>query len=71
MSQSGIEWTDWTLNPIKGKCPVACPYCYARKMYDRFRWNPEVRFVPSVFNDLPKKPVRVFVGSTMELVSTG
>ncbi|MBA7699876.1 hypothetical protein ES703_108580 [subsurface metagenome] len=67
MSQSGIEWTDWSLNPVKGKCPVACPYCYAREMYDRFRWNPQVRFCPSVYNDLPKKPVRVFVGSTMEL----
>jgi protein gp37 len=36
-------------------------------MYDDFGWNPEIRFVPSVFNKLPKKPVRVFVGSTMEL----
>ncbi len=67
MSQSGIEWTDWTLNPVKGKCPVACAYCYARRMYDDFGWNPEIRFVPSVYNDLPKKPVKVFVGSTMEL----
>lgn len=67
MSQSGIEWTDWSLNPVKGKCPVACTYCYAREMYDRFRWNPQVRFCPSVFNELPKKPVRVFVGSTIEL----
>jgi len=67
VSQSGIEWTDWTLNPVKGKCPVACPYCYAGEMYDRFGWNPEIRFCPSVFNTLPEKPVRVFVGSTMEL----
>jgi len=36
-------------------------------MYDDFKWNPKVRFCPSVFNELPKKPVRVFVGSTMEL----
>ena len=67
MSQSGIEWTDWSLNPVKGKCPVACPYCYAGEMYDRFGWNPDIRFVPSVFDTLPEKPVRVFVGSTMEL----
>lgn len=64
---SKIEWTDITRNPVKGKCPTACPYCYAREMYDRFRWDPEIRFRPSVFNDLPEKPVKVFVGSTMEL----
>lgn len=67
MPKSKIEWTDWTLNPVKGRCPVACPYCYARKMYDRFKWNPNIRFEPSVFNSLPKKPCKVFVGSTMEL----
>ena len=67
MPKSKIEWTDFTLNPVKGKCPVACDYCYARKMYDRFKWNPKVRFQPSVFNTLPKKPCKIFVGSTMEL----
>ncbi|MBA7651744.1 hypothetical protein ES703_59563 [subsurface metagenome] len=67
MPQTKIEWTDYSINPVKGKCPVACPYCYAREMYDRFGWNPEIRFVPSVFNELPEKPVRVFVGSTIEL----
>ncbi len=48
---------------------MACPYCYARAMYKRFKWNPEVRFEPSVFNDLPKLKAgsRVFWGSTMEL----
>lgn len=67
MAKTKIEWTDWTLNPVKGKCPMACPYCYAREMYDRFRWNPEIRYVPSIFNELPEKPVKVFVGSTIEL----
>lgn len=67
MPKSKIEWTDFTINPVKGKCPVACPYCYARKMYDRFKWDPELRFDPTVFNNLPTKPAKVFVGSTMEL----
>ncbi len=67
MPRSKIEWTDYTINPIKGKCPVACSYCYARKMYDRFKWNPEIRFDGNALVDFPIKPSRIFVGSTMEL----
>jgi protein gp37 len=69
MIKSKIEWTDYTINPVKGLCPVACSYCYARRMYQRFHWNPEVRFDWSVANDLAKikKPSRIFWGSTMEL----
>lgn len=71
MQKSKIEWTDFTINPVKGLCPMACPYCYARAMYKRFRWNPEIRlevdsFLP--FLETTKiKPSRIFVGSTMEL----
>ena len=65
---SKIEWTDITRNPVKGKCPVACPYCYAREIYDKNKWDPEIRLRMDVLDDLPKKPCRVFVGSTMELL---
>ena len=64
---SKIEWTDITRNPVKGKCPTACPYCYARAMYDDHKWDPSIRFRPEVLDDIPKKPCRVFVGSTIEL----
>ncbi len=67
MNKSRIEWCDYTINPVKGLCPWACPYCYARRLYKRFRWNPEIRYDPIKDIDLPKKPSRVFVGSTMEL----
>jgi protein gp37 len=69
MSKTKIEWCDLSINPVKGLCPVACDYCYARRMYRRFKWNPEIRFDWSVANDLPKikKPSRIFWGSTMEL----
>ncbi len=67
MQKSKIEWCDYSVNPVKGLCPMACPYCYARRMYKRFKWNPEVRFEPIRDADLPKKPSRIFVGSTMEL----
>ena len=65
--KSKIEWTDHTINPVKGKCPAGCSYCYARKMYDRFKWNPEIRFDGNALTDFPSKPSRIFVGSTMEL----
>jgi len=62
-----IEWCDYTINPVKGLCPVGCSYCYARRLYKRFKWNPEIRMEPDWMEELPKKPSRVFVGSTMEL----
>jgi protein gp37 len=30
MNKSKIEWTEYTSNPIKGKCLHACEYCYQR-----------------------------------------
>jgi protein gp37 len=68
MNKTKIEWCDYTLNPVKGLCPMACPYCYARAMYKRFKWDTELRFEYKVFENLNDlKPARIFVGSTMEL----
>ncbi len=69
MQKTKIEWCDYTINPVKGLCPVACPYCYARRMYQRFKWNPEIDWCPSVFTKLDKLKTgsRVFIGSTIEL----
>ena len=64
-----IGWCDYTWNPVKGKCPVACPYCYARRIYDRFHYDPTIRLdekelqAPFKLNE----PSRIFVGSTIEL----
>jgi len=75
MAKTRIEWTDYSLNPIKGLCPVDCrdsdgkSYCYARRLYKRFGWNETIRFEPEVMLDASAviKPSRFFVGSTMEL----
>ncbi len=67
MNKTKIEWCDYTINPVKGLCPKACSYCYARAMYKRFKWNPEIRYDPDAFKGLPSKPSRVFVGSTIDL----
>ena len=77
MGTTNIEWCvneDGTkgssVNPVKGACPMACSYCYARRLYERFGWNPAVRYTPSAVDSVMRrgKPgARVFVGSTMEL----
>ena len=77
IGKTKIPWCDYSLNPIKGLCPVACEdlegkeYCYARRMYKRFKWNPEIRLANNAFYQFyelkRKKPSKVFVGSTMEL----
>lgn len=71
---SKIEWLKsaygkpgYSINPVKGLCPVGCSYCYARAMYKRFKWNPEIRWDSGVW--MPRIPAgsRVFVGSTIDL----
>jgi len=67
--ENKIGWTDWTWNPIKGLCPINCFYCYARRLYKRFKWNPRLRFDDKELS-APlsiKKPSKIFVCSTMEL----
>ena len=70
MNKTKIEWTDYTWNPIKGLCPVDCKlpdgrsYCYARKIYKRFKLSPELAHIQTT---LPKKPAKVFVCSTIEI----
>jgi len=69
MNKTKIEWCDYTINPVKGLCPMACSYCYARAMYKRFKWNPEIRYDDWVWQEGGHIPSgsRVFVGSTMEI----
>ena len=65
MSKTKIDWADYSINPVKGICPVGCEYCYARKLYHRFKWNPEISFDPIVFDAMPEPGAKVFVGSTV------
>jgi len=69
MSKTKIPWADYTINPVKGLCPMACSYCYARRMYKRFKWNPEIRYNSLEWYKVSKikQPSRIFVGSTIEL----
>ncbi|MBV6341479.1 DUF5131 family protein [Candidatus Magnetobacterium casense] len=72
MQKSKIEWCDYTVNPVKGYCPMACPYCYARRMYDRFGWDKTIRYEQDAWYkpahiDQLEAGKRIFVGSTFEL----
>lgn len=70
MTKTKIPWCDYTINPVKGLCPMACPYCYARRMYKRFKWNPEIRFDEDTMRETlykTKTGDKIFMGSTMEL----
>lgn len=71
MQETKIEWTDFVWNPIKGLCPVGCWYCYARRMYQRFKQDSKMHFEKDglkIIYDLKKrKPSKIFVCSTFEL----
>ena len=69
MQKTKIEWCDYVANPIKGVCQHQCPYCYAKRLYQRFKWNPEIRFDDFAFEGLDKlKPgSKIFVGSTHDI----
>jgi protein gp37 len=64
-----IGWCDYTWNPVKGLCPEACEYCYARRIYARFHYDPTIRLDEKELM-APyklKKPARIFCGSTIEM----
>ncbi len=68
--RKSIGWADYTVNPIKGLCKHACPYCYARPLYKRFHWDPEIIFKRAEMWNVPhpKTPSRIFVCSTHDMM---
>jgi protein gp37 len=82
-SNSTIEWTDATWNPIRGctKVSPGCKHCYAQTFAERFRGVPhhpyeqgfDLRLVPEKLHD-PfrwKSPKKVFVNSMSDLFQIG
>ncbi|MBE3130605.1 MAG: DUF5131 family protein [Acidobacteria bacterium] len=72
MNRTKIEWADYTWNPIKGLCPQACWYCYARRIYQRFKLDPKPWLDIAELNmtlHTKRTAARVFVCSTFELFS--
>lgn len=69
MQKTKIEWCDYTWNPIKGMCQYACPYCYARRIYRRFKWDstPRLDEKELLAPYKLKKSSKIFVCSTHEI----
>lgn len=58
MNKTMIEWCTHTWNPITG-CRHNCPYCYARKIAERFRETPAfpVGFTPVLRQERLAEPL--------------
>ncbi|RLF50568.1 MAG: hypothetical protein DRN24_06330, partial [Thermoplasmata archaeon] len=57
-------WVTHTWNPIKGKCPHMCSYCYMRKYWDRLG-NPYLD--TKCFKDNLGEGNTIFVGSSIDM----
>jgi protein gp37 len=78
-TNSKIEWTDATWNPLRGctKISPGCKHCYAERFAERFRGvkgHPfeqgfDLRLVPEKVNEPLhwKRPQRIFVNSMSDL----
>lgn len=64
----GISWTNYTWNPVTG-CERGCPYCYARRTYERFgrSFEPTLHEKRLVEPTKVKEPSKVFVCSVADL----
>ena len=76
MQHTKIEWVrnedgspGYSWNPIKGLCPEACFYCYARAMYRRFKKPAGLLLASGLIgkHGPPPSGSRIFACSTMEL----
>ena len=70
MKKTKIDWCDCTINPVIG-CKNGCPYCYAKKINERFKfienWN-KPKFFPERLDQLKsKKPKSIFMDSMSDV----
>ena len=70
MNKTKIEWCDCTVNPVLG-CTYGCPFCYARRMNQRFGWIDDFakpQFFPERLKLLDsKKPKIIFMDSMSDI----
>lgn len=83
MNKSDIEWTQFSNNPIRGKCPhfgtdICGTYCYADRIREKqLQWTPKelrdqaekMKFYPDVLQQIARrgKPSVIFMGSMIDL----
>ncbi len=71
INKTKISWCDYTWNCVIGCHEPACPYCYAKRLNERYGfikdWNiPEWR-ERTFRKKFPKKPARIFVNSMSDI----
>lgn len=67
MQKTGIEWADYSWNPVSG-CRHACEYCYARRMAVWYKRSFEPAFHEEKLRELTAKTSGiVFCGSNCDL----
>jgi protein gp37 len=85
LNRTGIEWTDYTVNPFYGCLGASdeqgnqkpCPFCYARKLARRFgQCELCKQFIPHFHPErlegkMPRKAGKVFVGSMSDVCGQG
>ena len=55
MNRTKIEWTDYTWNPVTG-CLHNCPYCYGRKIANRFKKLFPMGYLPTFYSNRLEEP---------------
>lgn len=55
-------WIDFTWNPIRGKCPHECVYCYMKRFPQK-----ELSLDEKSFNDDLGENNTIFVGSSTDM----
>ncbi len=75
MNKTNIEWCDYTWNPMVG-CLNTCPWCWARRMNDRFHFIPDFnmpRFFPNRLKEPEtfKTPLKIAVCLMGDIFSPG
>jgi len=56
VNRTKIEWTDFTWNPKTG-CEHGCPYCYGKKLANRFRENFPNGYRPTFHPERLREPL--------------
>ncbi|MCK5014269.1 MAG: DUF5131 family protein [Candidatus Omnitrophica bacterium] len=64
---TGIDYCDYTFNPISGKCLHSCPYCYMQRFWRLLKDDkPQIK-EHYLKQKMPIKPSRIFVGSSTDM----
>lgn len=77
MNKSGVEWTEYTWNPVTGCTPISdgCKNCYAKSMATRQRgrngYDQDEPFRVTLREDRLDQPVRKTKGRLVFVVSMG